>query len=127
VAYETGPCGYDLFRLLSRVGVACDVVAPSALGIGGLSTDIHLALTAVGLSAVLLALLSAHRGKPWITAAGWATLAVLVTTTWLYPWYVVWLLPLAALSSSRGLRGAALVLTGLVIAVRLPLALTSPF
>ncbi len=85
-----------------------------ALGIGGLSTGIRLALTAVGLSAVLLALLSAHRGKPWITAAGWATLAVLLTTTWLYPWYVVWLLPLAALSSSRGLRGAALVLTGLV-------------
>ena len=29
VAYEAGPCGYDLFRLLSRVGVACDVIAPS--------------------------------------------------------------------------------------------------
>lgn len=110
---------------VSRYSVPTGVA--EALGIGGLSTGIHLALTAVGLSAVLLALLSAHRGKPWITAAGWATLAVLVTTTWLYPWYVVWLLPLAALSSSRGLRGAALVLTGLVIAVRLPLALTSPF
>jgi transposase len=29
VAYEAGPCGYDLLRLLSRVGVACDVIAPS--------------------------------------------------------------------------------------------------
>jgi transposase len=29
VAYEAGPCGYDLFRLLRRVGVACDVIAPS--------------------------------------------------------------------------------------------------
>jgi transposase len=29
VAYEAGPCGYDLFRLLSRIGVACDVIAPS--------------------------------------------------------------------------------------------------
>jgi transposase len=29
VAYEAGPCGYDLFRLLSRMGVACDVIAPS--------------------------------------------------------------------------------------------------
>jgi transposase len=28
-AYEAGPCGYDLFRLLSRIGVACDVIAPS--------------------------------------------------------------------------------------------------
>jgi transposase len=29
VAYEAGPCGYDLFRLLARMGVACDVIAPS--------------------------------------------------------------------------------------------------
>lgn len=29
VAYEAGPCGYDLFRLLSRIGVTCDVIAPS--------------------------------------------------------------------------------------------------
>ncbi|MGH8573969.1 MAG: IS110 family transposase, partial [Gammaproteobacteria bacterium] len=29
VAYEAGPGGYDLFRLLSRMGVACDVIAPS--------------------------------------------------------------------------------------------------
>jgi transposase len=29
VAYEAGPCGYDLFRLLSGMGVACAVIAPS--------------------------------------------------------------------------------------------------
>ncbi|MCA1678909.1 MAG: IS110 family transposase [Actinobacteria bacterium] len=29
VAYEAGPCGYDLFRLLSGMGVGCDVIAPS--------------------------------------------------------------------------------------------------
>jgi transposase len=29
VCYEAGPCGYDLFRLLSAIGVACDVVAPA--------------------------------------------------------------------------------------------------
>jgi transposase len=29
VCYEAGPGGYDLFRLLGRLGVACDVVAPS--------------------------------------------------------------------------------------------------
>jgi transposase len=28
VCYEAGPCGYDLYRLLSALGVACDVVAP---------------------------------------------------------------------------------------------------
>ena len=29
VCYEAGPCGYDLYRLLSGLGVACDIVAPS--------------------------------------------------------------------------------------------------
>jgi transposase len=29
VCYEAGPCGYAPYRLLSEIGVACDVVAPS--------------------------------------------------------------------------------------------------
>jgi transposase len=29
VSYEAGPGGYDLLRLLGRLGVACDVIAPS--------------------------------------------------------------------------------------------------
>jgi transposase len=33
IAYEAGPGGYDLHRLLSRMGVACDVIAPSLIPI----------------------------------------------------------------------------------------------
>jgi transposase len=33
--YEAGPGGYDLFRLLASVGVACQVVAPSLVPKGG--------------------------------------------------------------------------------------------
>lgn len=29
VCYEAGPCGYDLYRLLAGMGVACQIVAPS--------------------------------------------------------------------------------------------------
>jgi transposase len=29
VCYEAGPCGYEPYRLLSGLGVACDIVAPS--------------------------------------------------------------------------------------------------
>src|SRR5258707_2299396 len=29
--YEAGPCGFELHRLLSSLGVACDVVAPSLI------------------------------------------------------------------------------------------------
>ncbi len=30
VAYEAGPCGYEIYRFLSAMGVACDVIAPCA-------------------------------------------------------------------------------------------------
>jgi len=31
VCYEAGPCGFDLVRVLTELGVACDVVAPSLI------------------------------------------------------------------------------------------------
>ena len=37
-------------------------------------------------------------------------MALLVTLSWVLPWYVLWVLPFAALSSSRRLRVGALVL-----------------
>src|SRR3712207_8468428 len=39
-------------------------------------------------------------------------------STWLYPWYLVWLLPLAAVGESRALRAATIALTAILIAVR---------
>jgi transposase len=33
VAYGAGPCGYDLYRLLGSMGIACDVIAPSLVPI----------------------------------------------------------------------------------------------
>jgi hypothetical protein len=49
----------------------------------------------------------------WITGAGWATVALLITTGFLLPWYVAWLLPLAALSTDRRLWIIAVAMTGL--------------
>ncbi|HEY1590401.1 MAG TPA: glycosyltransferase 87 family protein [Solirubrobacteraceae bacterium] len=49
----------------------------------------------------------------WITAAGWATVAMLCTAGLLLPWYVAWLVPLAALSRDRALLVATVLLTGL--------------
>jgi hypothetical protein len=48
----------------------------------------------------------------WITGAGWATAALLVTAGLLLPWYVGWLVPFAALSADRRLAATAVVLTG---------------
>ncbi len=49
----------------------------------------------------------------WIAGAGWATVALLITAGFLVPWYVGWLVPLAALSADRRLVATAIVMTGL--------------
>jgi hypothetical protein len=55
--------------------------------------------------------------------AGWATLVLLVTSTWLLPWYGAWLLPLAALGRSRLLRAATIAATAFLLAGRIPFLL----
>jgi hypothetical protein len=71
---------------------------------------------------MLVALWYTVRGADWRTAAGWATLALILCTAWLLPWYAIWPLPLAALSRSRTLRAATLVFCAYALMVHLPLA-----
>jgi hypothetical protein len=93
-----------------------------AAGAGGESSGLRAALSLVLIALVLLCCWLAWGGRRAqnsvdagggvaraITASGWANVALLVTLSWVLPWYVVWVLPLAALSSSRRLRAAALV------------------
>jgi hypothetical protein len=81
-----------------------------AIGVGGESAGVHkLMSVALGVS-ILACCWLAWRRRETITASGWASVALLVTLSWVLPWYVLWILPLAALSSSRRLRGTALVL-----------------
>ena len=81
-----------------------------ALGTGGETETLHVVLSGVLILVVLGCCVLAWRRRDAITATGWATVALLVTLGWVLPWYVLWLLPLAALSSSRRLRTTALVL-----------------
>ncbi|MFL5862829.1 MAG: glycosyltransferase 87 family protein [Solirubrobacteraceae bacterium] len=55
----------------------------------------------------------------WIDGAGWAMLAMLVASSSLLPWYVGWLLPLAALARDRRLAVTAIALTGVVQGITL--------
>lgn len=50
-----------------------------------------------------------RRRLDWLAGAGWATLALLLSTAWLVPWYLVWLLPLAAVGRDERLRRATLL------------------
>jgi hypothetical protein len=57
----------------------------------------------------------------WVLAAGWATLAVLVATAWLVPWYAIWVLPFAAISRSRALIAATVMLCAYMLVIAVPL------
>jgi hypothetical protein len=86
-----------------------------ALGQGGETDWLHTLLSAALIIAVALCCAQAWRRRSAITASGWASVALLVTLSWVLPWYVLWILPMAALSSSRRLRVTALVLGAYLI------------
>jgi alpha-1,6-mannosyltransferase len=88
-----------------------------ALGIGGGTPGLlRLANVAV---VVTVALLVRSR-RDWLSGAGWATFVLIVSLAWLVPWYLVWLLPLAALSTNVRLRQAALGLTVFLVVTFMP-------
>ncbi len=61
------------------------------------------------------------RGGDWLRAAAWATTALLIATAWLLPWYLLWPLPLVALSRDTPLKLLILLLTAYQLGARIPL------
>lgn len=79
--------------------------------------------TLLRVATVCVVLVVAHqfyRNRDWLAGAGWATLALIASLGWLMPWYVIWLLPLAALGTSVWLRRLAAVLTVYLLLTFLP-------
>jgi Glycosyltransferase family 87 len=87
-----------------------------------LDIDLVRAITLAAYAALLAALLIwTWLGADWIRAAAWAALGLLLASAWLLPWYLIWALPLAALSRDRLLQLSVLALTALQLAARVPL------
>jgi len=88
----------------------------------GLDAD-AVRLAAVLLFAAVVAYLLAWtwRGGDWVRAAAWAALALLLATAWLLPWYLIWALPLVAISRDRPLQLLTLGLTAYQLGARIPL------
>jgi hypothetical protein len=108
----------DQQQMVARTSV------PNQIGVlfgnGGITPAIR-AVALVTLTAVVLwTLWRTWRGGDWISGAGWATLALIVCSAWLMPWYVVWLLPLVPLARDRRLMPATLLLCAYMVAVRTP-------
>ena len=67
--------------------------------ITGADVDLFRVLAGIAYAAAVAALLVAvSRGLDWVRAAGWASFGLLIASAYMVPWYLIWLLPLAAIS-----------------------------
>ena len=82
------------------------------LGLGSVGQAAALVLGAAFAVALVWLLWRVWRGElDWIAAGGWAAVALLVTAASLLPWYIAWLMPLAALGRDRRLWQVSILLT----------------
>jgi alpha-1,6-mannosyltransferase len=88
----------------------------------GLDPDaVRLAAAILFLLAVAYLLAWTWRGGDWVRAAAWTALALLLATSWLLPWYLIWVLPVAAIARDRPLQLLTLALTAYQLGARIPL------
>jgi len=94
----------------------------TAARLTGLDADAVRLAAAILFAASIASLLAwTWRGGDWVRASGWAALALLLATSWLLPWYLIWALPLVAISRDRPLQLLALALTAYQLGARIPL------
>ena len=62
-------------------------------------------------SAVVGLLVAVARGFDWVRAAGWASFGLLVASAYMVPWYLIWLVPVAAIARDRALIAATILFT----------------
>jgi alpha-1,6-mannosyltransferase len=104
------------YSLKSFPGQAAQVLLGVDM-IGGVAEAVANALLLIVVAALIV---RAWRGANWLDSAGWATVALLLSLVWLMPWYIVWLLPLAAITRDRRLRVAALVFGAFLVLLYIP-------
>jgi hypothetical protein len=111
-----GVVGFDQ-SLTSRHSVPSTLARVAGLGVTPVRVTLELAY--VVLLAVLLG--RTARGGDWVRAAGWAVFGLLLATSWLMPWYVLWVLPFAAVAGDGPLSLAVLALCAFQLTSRVPL------
>jgi alpha-1,6-mannosyltransferase len=77
-----------------------------------------LALYAVAVTCLLV---WTWRGGDWVRAGAWSAFGLLIATSWLLPWYLIWPLPLVAVCRDRPLQLLTLALTAFQLGARIPL------
>jgi hypothetical protein len=82
---------------------------------------VRLAFALLFAALILYLLAWTARGNDWVRAVAWTAFALLLATAWLLPWYLIWPLPLAAISRDRPLQLLTLALTAYQLGARIPL------
>jgi hypothetical protein len=113
VAFPGHPLGVVTVLRGNERLVAFDGI-PNALaqlvGLPGVTGAIRFgAMVVFGVTMIALAVL-VWRGYDWVSACGWAFVAVVAASPWFLAWYTIWPLPFAALSRDRRLLGATVLL-----------------
>jgi Glycosyltransferase family 87 len=88
-----------------------------ATGHGGADAAVRRSMAIVLFAGLAACAAVAWRRRAWATPAGWAGLLGVVCVGWVMPWYVLWALPFAALSRSRALRAATVLMTAWLVLV----------
>jgi alpha-1,6-mannosyltransferase len=119
--------GWDWLRAFELAGEnqgrASYMSIPSLVGRLLNVDDDPIGVTALGLYGIAFVylLVWTARGGDWVRAAAWAGFGLLVATSWLLPWYLIWALPLVAVSRDRTLQLLTLALTVEQLGARIPL------
>jgi alpha-1,6-mannosyltransferase len=121
IALSLALFGLSIPNLSDQSSLLTDFSIPNvvglAIGIGGGTPG----LLKIAIVCVLLVIAyEVARERDWLAGAGWSTFALLASLAWLVPWYVIWLLPLAALATSVNLRRTALAMTAFLILAFMP-------
>lgn len=104
------------------MGTSIPNVLGLALGQGGETETMRVLLEGVLVACIAGCCVLAWRRRDAFAAAGWASVALLATLAWVLPWYVLWVLPFAALSGSRRLRTVTLLFGVYLIVTWVPVA-----
>ncbi|MGD0196644.1 MAG: hypothetical protein ABSC56_01875 [Solirubrobacteraceae bacterium] len=106
--------GANLPNLSQQSGLVIPLGLPNLtgylLGFGGETTGWRDVLNLALVASVIACTVWAWRAREWVRPAAWVTFALLLTLSWVLPWYLIWLLPFAALARPRRIRVAALLL-----------------
>jgi Glycosyltransferase family 87 len=90
------------------------------LGLPGVTGPVRTVATGAFVAAAIWLAVLVRRGYDWVSACGWALVAIVAASPWFLAWYTVWPLPFAAVSRDRRLLAATVLLQLYFVANHIP-------